>query len=397
MDDLTDPTLWFNRISWQFFRGTVLAAGIGMMLADTRGAHAERRNFVSWSIRLVLFMILSNKHVLLRLQSYLRYSRRLLGVARSMQTLHSATTDDAHDALVRAIQEGQAHQTRQYTVYWPDAATATAAQHESIKMDSTTMSKPSSTKLLFILFLPGLGVSDVAYAPPMLKLLLSSQRRARRNGSSATEPAFTSIAAVAVVATDPLRVPSPLLGYTADYLRRNVMNPVVKDTLRRQTSRQIQYSDEDIRAAEWILMGHSLGSLTAASAAKELNVRRVVLWGPAPYLTHVPDLVAEASDMTRQNDDSTTCSSPLHVLVIQGSHDGLVRDLVKAQPDAMDQFWERFPTDATQRVVLLGGAHAGFAHYTPVYKEHGDNDEEIVSREEQQDAAISETLAFFES
>ena len=149
--------------------------------------------------------------------------------------------------------------------------------------------------------------------------------------------------------------------------------------------------------AEWIVMGHSLGSLTAASAAKELKVRRVVLWGPAPYLTHVPDLVAEANDMFKQNDSEETSPPQLDILVIQGSHDGLVHDLVKAQPDVMDQFWKRFPADATTRVMLQGGSHAGFAHYTPVYEEIGDNGEkDVLSREEQQDAVVATTLTFLQ-
>lgn len=400
-DDQAEDALdaWMTGTTWSIIRGGVVASVLGKLLLSVRGdesrAISNRKVYVV-SAGLVLFLVLSNRNVVNLTLKHLRYSRRLIHVMQSVLKLHSQISNEAIDALATMQRHGRVHRTRHYTIYWP----ADEISQDSTELKHDSKSTPSSkgmTKLVFILFIPGFGVSDVAYAPPSLMLLDRDSHRSSAASTTIDRSSSTRLAAVVVAATDPLRVPSPLLGYTADYFATHVMRPAVERTmerLRQQSPSSSVMSSKDMPVYEWVVMGHSLGGLTAASVALEGKFRRVVLWGPAPYLNFVPHLAAPCSK--KEPPEASSAAFPQKILVVQASHDGAVRSLLRAQPAAMEQFWERFPLERTQRVTLQGGTHAGFASYEPVLPEDtgAASVEELLTRLAQQEQAVEATLRF---
>ncbi len=113
----------------------------------------------------------------------------------------------------------------------------------------------------------------------------------------------------------------------------------------------------------WVVGGHSLGGVMAARYADRNEVHGLVLWASYP-----------ADDLSDSN---------IPVISIYGSNDGLttVEDIEDSKED--------LPPD-TRYVEIEGGNHAQFGWYGD---QRGDN-EASISREEQQEITVNETVEF---
>lgn len=113
----------------------------------------------------------------------------------------------------------------------------------------------------------------------------------------------------------------------------------------------------------WVVGGHSLGGVMAARYAENEAVDGLVLWASYP------------------NDDLSDSNLP--IISIYGSNDGLttLEDIEESKED--------LPPD-TRYVEIEGGNHAQFGWYG---EQRGDN-EASISREEQQDIIVNETVKF---
>ncbi len=113
----------------------------------------------------------------------------------------------------------------------------------------------------------------------------------------------------------------------------------------------------------WVVGGHSLGGVMAARYAYRNEVHGLVLWASYP-----------ADDLSDSN---------IPVISIYGSNDGLttVEDIEDSKED--------LPPD-TRYVEIEGGNHAQFGWYGD---QRGDN-EASISREEQQEITVNETVEF---
>jgi len=116
----------------------------------------------------------------------------------------------------------------------------------------------------------------------------------------------------------------------------------------------------------WFIGGHSLGGVMAARYADRNEVHGLVLWASYP-----------ADDLSDSN---------IPIISIYGSNDGLttVEDIEDSKED--------LPPD-TRYVEIEGGNHAQFGWYGD---QSGDN-EASISREEQQDIIVYETVKFLRS
>jgi hypothetical protein len=213
-DDLDDKLSWFQTSAWQVLRGGFLAVQVGLLLAGDRMkqgvvANQVRGVFGVRFLALILVAILTDPRLLKRLQLYVSYSLKVLNALRDTFKLHSSATDDTVTAFAQALKDGRAQESQDYTLYWPD-------EEPNEDYSDKTLTKSKATKLLLILYLPGFGVSPVAYAPPARQLLhQANQRRLLTKASMKATATQGKIAGIAIVATDPLRVPSPMLGYDA--------------------------------------------------------------------------------------------------------------------------------------------------------------------------------------
>jgi hypothetical protein len=308
-----------------------------------------------------------------------RVANRVLTAVRETLQQRSAVLPEALEALEQ-VDRRRIHRTRHYTIYYPATnETSSTTEHENLQL---------------ILLFPGMGVPDLAYAIPALLLSsnnLDEKIPANNNKKEATTKASSQPNyAVVVLATDPLCAPSPMLGYTADYLQRKVLGPV-QEVIRTKhprynLRREETSSNNDVN---WILMGHSLGGLTAVSLAHDLSISRVILWGPAPFLEHVPDLSSR-----RRDDDSKQFQ--LQILLVHASQDNLVRMMLQANPTAMDQFLTRLTTESTKphQVTIEAGTHKGFGSYDSKFPEPASMGVVLLTRAEQQPQAVQATLEF---
>jgi hypothetical protein len=140
---------------------------------------------------------------------------------------------------------------------------------------------------------------------------------------------------------------------------------------------------------EWTIMGHSMGCFSAMrlfldfskersqqnQRQQDININnKLVLWGVAAFLPFVVDL---------------SNHSDAHVLLVQGSNDQLVESLKAGQ----DELEACFPSKTTQKVVIMGGTHDGFASYIDptagAPPHHGG-----LSKDGQHDQACSATARF---
>jgi pimeloyl-ACP methyl ester carboxylesterase len=247
---------------------------------------------------------------------YRGISRPLYLLYQAFRSLppHSTTNTAALETHYQALEAQQAVVEHQYTVYLPNALIA----------NKTTR---------IILLLPGAGVEHLAYAAVAQKL--SQQHNYL----------------VTLIHNDPLRLASPLMGFTPAYLQQIYQQVCATYNV------GIDDSFRDI-----ILMGHSLGAFTAATMAKALATTTttttttttnpcqqnltLIQWGVAPFLDHVPDLSS-----------ITTIRS----LIVQGSNDQVVQQF--ATMEMTSEFRKRQAVH-TKYVVLQNGTHAGFADYT---------------------------------
>ena len=129
---------------------------------------------------------------------------------------------------------------------------------------------------------------------------------------------------------------------------------------------QVMQANGTIR--HWVIGGHSLGGLAAATFVKSHKnaVDGLVFWASYP-----------ADDMS---------STPVQVMSISGTRDGL------STPEKIAASRAQLPTN-TRWLAIEGGNHAQFGWYGP---QTGDNDTAI-SREEQQRQLVSGMVDWLQS
>ena len=113
----------------------------------------------------------------------------------------------------------------------------------------------------------------------------------------------------------------------------------------------------------WVVGGHSLGGVAAASYASTHDVDGLVLWASYPA-------------------DDSLKNSNVRVLSIYGTQD-------ISAPDLFEDKQILLPT-GSKSVVILGGNHAQFGDYGPQPGDH----EATISRAEQQKQAADATIQF---
>jgi len=188
-----------------------------------------------------------------------------------------------------------------------------------------------------ILFLPGMGVDNIAYAKPALLLL---------------DQAFV----VEVVLAEPCHIPSIIMGYDAVYMQQ------IQRTVEQQ--QQLTAGNSTPCHWLWIILGHSLGLLTMIHLTATMpGMNQVIMWGSVPFSAHVCDLRAAIYK---------------HVLIAQGSYDQGIKMVCTAhaattkkdgvEDDLMQQFYHKFPLHMTTVQTVPGRTHLGFASYTSGWK-----------------------------
>jgi len=172
-----------------------------------------------------------------------------------------------------------------------------------------------------LIFLPGLMVDHHAYAN-------CAKRLANRG------------IIVVVVSAEPLRLPAKFLGCDAADVRQ--IQKCAEATLLRDC--YINGGGDDV---EWSLGGHSFGAYRAMALAKELNVRKLIIWAAGKLEEFVPNYL--------RSDDA----HEIRVLAIQADRDGICSFSSEME---YAKFKRSMPSDAVHYMVK-GGNHAGFASY----------------------------------
>jgi pimeloyl-ACP methyl ester carboxylesterase len=113
----------------------------------------------------------------------------------------------------------------------------------------------------------------------------------------------------------------------------------------------------------WVMGGHSLGGVAAATYASNHDVDGLVLWASYPA-------------------DDSLKNSNVKVLSIYGTQD-------ISTPELFEDKQVLLPT-GSQSVVILGGNHAQFGDYGPQPGDH----EATITRAEQQKQAVEATVQF---
>jgi alpha-beta hydrolase superfamily lysophospholipase len=261
------------------------------------------------------------------------------------------------------VESGRVYRTRRYDVYLPPPAPARTTYTPVFTTTTTTTNA--------ILFLPGMGVEQVAYSVPATML---------------SNAGYT----VVVVSAEPLLYGLPAVGTNVSSMRRiqrGIEQRHYHSSFRfkRAAGKKSSKTSTPSRQPKmtWALLGHSLGAFTVCQLAEEFckssdttkaNLK-VVLWAVAPFIGFLPDLSGHQR---------------LPVLVVQGSRDDIIETF--ATEELTKQFWQRLPEDAAE-VVVVGGTHSGFANYASLWtkKEKGG-----ISNEEQQRQAVRATVDFLQ-
>lgn len=269
----------------------------------------------------------------------------------------SNTLPEAMECLQDRVHICRAYRERGYDVYLPPPLKAKNDNHtDDGDEDSSTLSLHSSPHILFF---PGATVDHTAYSCTAAMM---------------SDAGYL----VVVLSAEPLRfVDTELPRFRAERLRR-IQRRI--EHCQGSSASCIQSNDDTsikstiMPANDWILIGHSMGSLACTKLAPELrNVKGIVLWGSAPFLDHMRDLSSQLD---------------LSVLVVQATNDNVIQAF--ATPDTIRRFWEMLPAPTTIRHDIVGGTHSGFGHYASCWK----SELEGIPIGEQQREAVDTTIRF---
>ena len=324
------------------------------------------------------------------------FVKKYLDNAYSTYRNRSRTLPQAKLVLQERLKQHRVCRFRRFDVYLPPPS--------NDDVSSTSATTSSSNDILQypgILFLPGALVPISAYSEIASKL---------------SDKGFI----VVVVSMEPTRLAHVHLGADCQSIQR-IMKHTQKYLLQTTTStycssstssffvphsvskflrrigirsRQQQPLEDEVNTSstrkpmmmisEWCLLGHSMGSFAAMRLYGELQrqqpqpVRKVVLWATMALVNIATDL----SQYTTEHHADHDC----HVLLVQGTHDMLV----KMTKDTQTEFDKLLPPKTTTREVIVGGNHGGFASYeSPLFVE-----DESLPRELQQDLACEVTSKF---
>jgi Alpha/beta hydrolase family len=319
---LLHPITWWRvallkRVEWKPVLYSAMAVAIPLCgciyltrESTASGNRIHRRETVVW-------LYLSSPWTLAWTWRAASTVQQLIQVTRAILASQSTTDPIAWQCLASRIAQGRARRARGYDVYLPPPP---------LLRDSLEPKLP----IRFVLFFTGASVEHVAYA--QVAGMLSDDATAQRRTT------------VVVVSAEPLRlVDCGLPRFQAATLRRL------------QRAIEQQYGDRDGSTqgarAEWVLLGHSMGSLACTKLATVLdNVKALVLWGSAPFVDFMGDL---------------SCETNLPVLVVQASKDLVIETF--ATPEMTRRYWSLLPK-TTVRHEIQDGTHSGFANYTSSWK-----------------------------
>jgi len=255
----------------------------------------------------------------------------------SRYVIRSTTLPEAWECLADRVAQRRAYRSGRYDAYLP------------------SVPKRSDGAVDAVLFLPGAGVEDVAYARVAAKL---------------SDEGYV----VVVVSAEPMRMASPDMGYTARYCRR-IMRQVENQQRQQQ---QNNGAEQNTKEWQWYGAGHSLGSFTLTHIAQELGLGKLVFWGCAPFVESMKDISDAAAE--------------LKVRVVQGTDDVVVRTF--STPEKTAEYWKRLPgTRQDVERVIVGGTHSGFASYQSS-SSFAKNETGSISRHEQHRQVVRYTVEF---
>jgi dienelactone hydrolase len=237
-----------------------------------------------------------------------------------------------------------------------------------------------TTTIPAILFLPGALVPHAAYAEVAGRL--SDQGLV-----------------VVVTSMEPFRLAYHHLGSDAISMKR-IMRRVqqqVTASLSTTAAAATTTTGKSSKSLQWTILGHSMGCFSAMRLFRDLRhqqqqqqqqrkagwsvpvpvTNKLVLWGVAAFLPFAVDLSGH---------------SDARVLVVQGTDDQLVESL-KGGQDALEAC---FPAQTTEKVMIVGGTHDGFASYLPANARKTDDTHAYdgLPREDQHDQTCSATVRF---
>jgi Alpha/beta hydrolase family len=338
---LLHPVTWwrvalFKRVEWKPVLYSAVAVAIplcGCIYLTRESKSAGNRTHR----RMTLWMYLSSPWTLAWTWRAASTVQQLFQVTRDMLASQSTTDPIAWHCLASRVAQGRAHRARGYDIYLPPPL-------------SSDSSEPRLSHR-FVLLFTGVSVEHVAYA--QVAGMLSDDTTSRRR--------YT----VVVVSAEPLRlVDCGLPRFQPAALRR----------LQRAIEQQYGDCNSDRGPQpEWILLGHSMGSLACTKLATVLdNVKALVLWGSSPFVVFMGDL---------------SCETDIPVLVVQASKDLVIDSF--ATPEMTRRYWSLLPK-TTVRHEIQDGTHSGFANYTSSWKPEYVG----IDPKEQQLEAVRTTVTF---
>jgi predicted esterase len=299
------------------------------------------------------------------LYSYLFYKvcRSMYSIVTSMYeiyTLRFVTHENAYQCLYDRIQQQRVYRTYSYDMYVPPQSSLSSAS--ALASNDTNSDTSKRIKDEYILFLPGAYVEHIAYSEPAS--LLSD---------------YGYI--VVVMSSEPLGIVDIHL---SQFSPSNIQH--IQRTVERQYNTLIDGNNNCNNRSRWILMGHSMGSLTCTKLVSKLsNVNEMVMWGSAPFIDFMDDI----SQYNHNN-----CNKNIRVLVVQGTNDDIIQSY--GTPKSIQEFWNRLPISCTTRYDIIGGTHHGFGNYITQSFDNNSNNINVncISTTEQHLIAVKATVDF---
>jgi hypothetical protein len=296
------------------------------------------------------------------LQSYLYYKtyRILYTIGTSMYEINQlrfVTHKNAYQCLYDRIQQQRAYRTYAYDIYLPPPPITSSSSSSSSTANTTRTTNE------YILFLPGAYVEHIAYSEP---------------ASLLSDYGYIVI----VLSSEPLGIVDMYLPpFTPSTIRH------IQHTIEQQYNLPNDNdcnNNNNTSSSRWILMGHSMGSLTCTTLVSKLsNVNNIVMWGSAPFLDYMDDI----SQYTHEKNSDKT----IRVLVVQGTNDDIIQ--LYSTPQSIQEFWNRLPKLSTSRYDIVGGTHHGFSNYITKTSFSNDTSSNL-STNEQHSIAVKATVDF---
>lgn len=231
------------------------------------------------------------------------------------------------------------------------------------------------TLLVFVLIGGGIGFviwSNNTYQPSIeLQTLIDTKEVSNREGSLVFSPPQSTPKA-GVILYPGGRVEPMAYAYYAEQVAREGYLVIIPKMPFNLALFGVDKAKEWLQAypevTNWIVGGHSLGGVSAASFAYS-------------HLDTIDGVIFLGAYPASYNNFATI---QLNMLILSASQDGLTT------PGELDQFKHLFSTE-TKHVVIEGGNHAQFGMYGP---QDGDLPATI-SAQEQQDQMVRHTLDWF--